>query len=228
MKAELIDVMGDDLRVANAARVSFDKKSEWECNVPVEWYGGSPNDKKWLSEKDQKLITYLASHNHWTPFSHVMITMRETVPISIARQRFKHTIGFTYNEHSGRYITEEKQFYMPEVLRNHKGKQGSEGVHPRSEMWLRNFAAIYETASGIYDDMVADGVAIEQARFILPQGMLTSYYVTGSLQAWSRAYHLRIAPDAQKEIQELAKQWNEIISKIPELKYSWQALSQQC
>ena len=84
MDAKLIDVMGDDLRVVNAARVSFSKESEWEWDSRESGYGG---ERTVLSEKDQKLIKYLAKHNHWTPFSHVQITMREKVPIFVARQR---------------------------------------------------------------------------------------------------------------------------------------------
>ena len=89
---ELINSMGDDLTVVNAARVSFDKESEWENITPA-----GPIEHL-LTEKDTKLIKYLAKHNHFTPFTHCTITMRETVPIFVARQRFKHTIGFSYNE----------------------------------------------------------------------------------------------------------------------------------
>src|SRR5688572_18193409 len=109
MLAELIDKMGDDLRVVNAARVSFNKESRWGWEEPVE-PGFPPFDlpveirneilekivnpvlirHEGLAPWDQKLLTYLAKNGHWTPFSHVMITMRETVPIFVARQRFKH------------------------------------------------------------------------------------------------------------------------------------------
>ena len=110
MKAEYINHMGDDLTVVNAARVSFDKESDWEFNG---LYGAEGKGE--LSEKDQKLIKYLASHNHWTPYSHVMITMRETVPIFVSRQRFKHMVGFTYNEVSRRYVDDEPEFYIPDA-----------------------------------------------------------------------------------------------------------------
>lgn len=96
---EYVDHMGDDLRVVNAARVSFDKQ------------------KDTLDDKDIRLIRYLAEHDHWTPFSHGIITLRETVPIFVARQRFKHTVGFTYNEVSRRYVSEQPSYFGPSAWR---------------------------------------------------------------------------------------------------------------
>lgn len=230
MKAELIDVMGDDLRVVNAARVSFDKESDWEIDEEVtpdiaHWTGKNPLV---LAEKDQKLLNYLAKHNHWTPFSHVMITMRETVPIFVARQRFKHMVGFTYNEVSRRYVADAPSFFQPDGWRRaaENKKQGSEEdfIDQNDDVF-----ALYDeflvAAENTYNILLKSGVAPEQARMVLPQSMYTSYYVTGSLAAWARAYKLRIDPHAQKEIQDLAKQWGDIISNLPELKYSWAALT---
>lgn len=359
MKAELIDRMGTDLSVVNSARVSFDKHHE------VFW------------EEDERLIKYLARHNHWTPFSHVMITMRETVPIFVARQRFKHVVGFTYNEVSRRYVDDEPEFYYPDEWRTKpigSVKQGSgteklpqpefeygycrqcgkETIptirlqgggkariycsdeckykynnlnrNPYKAIWnnasarakregkewsiefdtfefpshcpilgleldysigkgriqdnspsfdrldpdkdyikgnvrlvsnkantmksnasadeLVTFAknillqykgvvikddfgydGVIQKAKQLYKTMIDQGYAAEQARMVLPQSMYTSYYVTGSLAAWARAYNLRSEEHAQKEIQDLAAQWNDIISGIDELKYSWKALT---
>jgi len=227
MHTELIDKMGDDLRVANAARVSFDKHhNQFENN-------------------DEGLIKFLARENHWTPFSHVMITMRETVPIFVARQRFKHMVGFTYNEISRRYVDDEPEFYSPDVWRKRaeNKKQGSsdEVIEwlelDEHEVWddlssplmtvstKEMYEAVNEHALSVYNLMIKNGVAPEQARMVLPQSMYTSYYCTGSLAAWARAYKLRIDPHAQKEIQDLANQWGTIITAIPELKYSWSALT---
>ncbi|MFC0282071.1 FAD-dependent thymidylate synthase [Camelimonas abortus] len=112
--AEYIQHMGSDLVVANAARVSFDKESEWD----KEHFSGEDDVYlERLSARDAKLIAYLARHNHFTPFTHCMITMRETVPIFVARQRFKHVVGFSYNEVSRRYVDDEPEFYEPEVWR---------------------------------------------------------------------------------------------------------------
>lgn len=226
MKAELVDVMGDDLRVVNAARVSFDKESEWGFMV-------DENDFN-LSEKDVKLLSYLAKHGHWTPFSHVMITMRETVPIFVARQRFKHMVGFTYNEVSRRYVSDEPSFFIPDKWRGapEDKKQGSndkEITYIKNDVWGGKIKPYYDRyirdCTNMYNTMINSGVAPEQARMVLPQSMYTSYYVTGSLAAWARAYKLRIDPHAQKEIQDLAKQWGDIFDSIPSLQHSWAALT---
>jgi thymidylate synthase (FAD) len=229
MKAELIDMMGDDLTVVNAARVSFNKQSEWEWDEYKE-SGVTVDATPVLSEKDQKLINYLAKHDHWTPFSHVMIQMRETVPIFVARQRFKHVIGFTYNEESRRYVDDAPKFFIPDAwrLRSKDKKQGSSDevlndIHKRETEI--NYSDLLEGCLSVYNDLLNKGVAPEQARMVLPQSMYTSYYVTGSLAAYARAFKLRSEEYAQKEIQDLAEQWNEIISNIPEVKHSWQALT---
>jgi thymidylate synthase (FAD) len=223
MKAEYIDHMGSDLRVVNAARVSFNKHSEE------------------LNEKDEKLISYLSKHNHFTPFTHCVVSLRETVPIFVARQRFKHTVGFSYNEVSRRYVDDEPTFYVPTEWRKkaENKKQGSsdelvlelsheDGAedlwadldnkwHPSLHVQLCNDNCLW-----LYNHLLDSGVAPEQARMVLPQSMYTSYYVTGSLSAWARAYNLRSDPHAQLEIQDLAKQWNEIIR--PLFPVSWEAL----
>lgn len=228
MKAELIQYMGTDLTVVNSARVSFDKESSW-CHR-----GGEPDvngvhgvEEQVLGDKDQKLINYLAKHNHWTPFSHVMITMRETVPIFVARQRFKHMIGFSYNEVSRRYVDTPPEFFYPDEWRKFADnkKQGSSEEVITSTHVQTAYEKAMSSCRIAYDYMLAQGVAPEQARMVLPQSMMTSYYVTGSLSAWARAYKLRSDPHAQKEIQDLATQWQDIIGNIDELKYSWKALT---
>lgn len=226
MKAELIDHMGDDLRVVNAARVSFDKESEW-----IETFEGKNRGFQYgksLCEQDQKLIKYLATHGHWTPFSHPQITIRETVPIFVARQRFKHMIGFTYNEVSRRYVSDEPEFFVPDAWRGKPtdgAKQGSSDELNESDQKILHSALkiTYDEAVRNYNSLLLYGVAPEQARMVLPQSMYTSYYVTGSLAAWARAYKLRIDAHAQKEIQDLATQWGEIIE--PLFPVSWGALS---
>lgn len=244
MEVKLVDHLGDDLRVVNAARVSFDKESEWEF-ILSEYESPISKDidgkslkfktaKAELSEKDQKLIKYLAAHNHWTPFSHVMITMREKVPIFVARQRFKHMVGFTYNEVSRRYVDDAPEFFVPDAWRK-KAENKKQGSSDEIVTDLRyqgfNLQTIHDAyeklilhAEILYNDMLEANVAPEQARMVLPQSMFTEYYCTGSLSAWARAYKLRIDPHAQKEIQDLAKMWGDVISGIPEMEYSWKAL----
>lgn len=229
MEAKYIDHLGDDLRVVNAARVSFDKESSWECEEPyaadMDLY---PLKDKILSEKDSKLITYLANHGHWTPFAHPQITIRETVPIFVARQRFKHMIGFTYNEVSRRYVSDEPEFFVPDSWRKaptNGAKQGSSDDFSKNDQthFTNLLKVIHDQSVENYNALIAQGMAPEQARMILPQSMYTSYYVTGSLAAWARAYKQRIDAHSQKEIQDLAKQWGSIIE--PLFPVSWKALT---
>lgn len=215
MKVEYIDHMGSDLTVVNSARVSFDKESEFEL-------GGA------LSEKDAKLLRYLASHNHWTPFSHPQVTLRETVPIFVARQRFKHMVGFTYNEVSRRYVDNDPEFYAPIEWRRRPEvsiKQGSGSVHSDNLKYRGWYEEHIRQSELLYNTMIKEGVAPEQARMVLPQSMYTSYYVTGSLAAWARAYCQRIdvKGGAQVEIAELAEIWGEILQ--PLFPVSWEHLT---
>jgi thymidylate synthase (FAD) len=163
-----------------------------------------------------------------------MITVRETVPIFVARQRFKHMVGFTYNEVSRRYVDDEPEFFMPDHWRRRPDgsvKQGSsdEVAFDTNYSFFTNaesaqcYQHIIEDAKGFYLVMVERGVAPEQARMLLPQSMYTSYYVTGSLAAWARAYKQRIDSHAQVEIQDLAKQWDEVVR--PLFPVSWEALT---
>lgn len=219
MKVDYIDHMGSDLTVVNAARVSFNKESDWE------WEDGDHFMIEHLSDKDKKLISYLAKHNHWTPFSHCMITMREKVPIFVARQRFKHMVGFTYNEVSRRYVDDTPEFYSPDVWRKRaeNAKQGSsEEAIELNEHWKQSYNDFVEMCLVRYITMIEKGIAPEQARMVLPQSMYTEYYTSGSLAAWARAYKLRIDSHSQKEIQDLAKEWDKIIR--PLFPASWSVL----
>lgn len=233
IKAELwpdntLGTLGSDLDIVNSARVSFDKESEWELE-----YDGYDAYDKVLSERDKKLIKYLASHGHFTPFTHCIIRMRETVPIFVARQRFKHTVGFSYNEISRRYVSDTPEFFVPKEwrLKADDKKQGSseevltdEGYPHRYELF-DEYADLLQKAKDLYLKMTDVNVASEQARMVLPQSMFTSYIVTGSLAAWARAYNLRIDSHAQKEIQDLAKQWGALIE--PHFPVSWKELTKK-
>lgn len=227
MKVELIDHMGSDLTVVNAARVSFDKQSDWEDKVD-----DVGEHHKSLSSRDARLIHYLGKHQHWTPFGHPQITLRETVPVFVARQRFKHTVGFVYNEVSRRYVEDRPTFFIPNRWRGKADnkKQGSSDVSVNIYDY-RGFPPtlhdpyqrFLQVAEDLYNDLLSKGVAPEQARMVLPQSMYTSYYVTGSLAAWARAYKLRSSPDAQSEIRDLAAQWNSILQ--PLFPVSWEVLT---
>lgn len=225
MEAELIDHMGSDLTVVNAARVSFDKESDWEEGV-CDCKPGCTVGIDVLSEQDSRLISYLSKHNHFTPFTHCTITMRETVPIFVARQRFKHTVGFSYNEVSRRYVDDKPEFFHPIGWRKRAEniKQGSsEELIEATEAMSEAYSDFIKTCEDIYEKIIDARVAPEQARMVLPQSMYTSYYVTGSLYAWARAYNLRSDSHAQKEIQMLSEQWNGIIQ--PLFPVSWKSLT---
>jgi thymidylate synthase (FAD) len=222
MKVDNISYMGSDLTVVNAARVSFDKESVWGLKVSED----HTYIKQVLKDEDKRLINYLARYNHWTPFGHCQVTIRETVPIFVARERFRHTVGFVYNEVSRRYVSDTPEIWRPEVWRSKPEgsiKQGS-GDQFDDQNWADDiYLEATVKAKKAYDSLINAGVAPEQARAVLPQSMYTSYYVTGSLSAWARFYNLRAAPDAQYEIQELAEKVDEIIR--PLFPVSWEALT---
>ena len=327
MKAELVENMGSDLTVVNAARVSMNKES-----VVFTYRKDKPKGS------DEGLLGYLSNENHWTPYSHpretfifspkhfrgevsaeqrtgmvckeidgklkvrhslwgwakilpnlytnlaeciareltllypecckalgidytdavdrdvqyrhipsdverdpdyIDLTMREKVPIFVARQRFKHMVGFTYNEVSRRYVDDEPEFFTPDVWRSKPEGSIKQGSGSGEVDWLayefqscfggatkisEAYTDYIEVCRDLYRNMLEAGVAPEQARMVLPQSMYTEYYVTGSLSAWARAYKQRIDAHAQVEIQDLAKQWCEIIA--PLYPKSWEALTQ--
>jgi thymidylate synthase (FAD) len=219
MKAELISTMGTDMTVCNAARVSHDRVPEFEQD-------GTDFVSRQLQEKDIKLIKFLAKNNHFTPFTHCMITLRETVPLFVARQRFKHTVGFTYNEVSRRYVDNKPEFYDPPFFRKAAPnvKQGSLAEPVASQHFAKRIYDNLMLECGyVYEELLKVGVAPEQARMALPQSMFTSYYVTGSLYAFARAYNLRAEATAQWEIQQLALQWDDICGSL--FPVSWNALT---
>lgn len=220
-KATLIDYMGDDLSVVNAARVSFDKESEWD------WYdpNGNFNESGRLSDADSKLIRYLAKHNHWTPFAHTSISLRMTAPVPIRTQCFKHKQGLVENEESRRYISSTPKLYVPDEFRSaptNGAKQGSGGVHPLSHVWKVEYKQICEAAIDQYEYMIREGVCPEQARFVLPQGCEVNWIWTGNLYAFANFYLKRTEAHAQKEIRDLAEEVGKIIQ--PLFPVSWEAL----
>lgn len=222
MKAELIDHMGDDLAVVNAARVSFDKVSEWDWENPLARHMGG----KTLSDADTRLIKYLARNNHWTPFSHTAISLRMSAPVPIRTQCFKHKAGLTENEESRRYISSRPEVFVPDEFRaapDGSVKQGSCGVHVASGFWRVHYKSWVEKSVDCYMDMIQDGICPEQARFILPQGCIVNWIWTGNLVAFARYYNQRTYENAQKEGRDLACLVADIIK--PLYPVSWAALT---
>ena len=229
---ELMDHMGSDLTVCNAARVSFNKESEWGLDFDaIERLKSCPynkDDVRLLKEKDEKLIRYLAKHNHWTPFAHPQITLRVKAPVSIRTQFFKHKQGFVENEISRRYVSYEPEFYSPtwRGKPTDGAKQGSEDFvteETRTNLYDAIYRESCETALHVYNTLIEKGIAPEQARFVLPQGMYTEWYWTGSLAAYARFYKQRKDDHAQWEIREYASAVGKIIE--PYFPVSWKHLT---
>lgn len=207
MKVEYVDHMGGDVNVVNAARVSFAKEvSEFDL------------------EKDSKLINYLAKHNHFTPLAHTSVTIRVKAPIFMARQFVKHQIGLVWNEESRRYIDDEPEFYIPNVLRGRpvNAKQGSGDDLLSSDLFTQMIITESKNCLDLYKRLLEGNVAPEQARMVLPQNTMTNWMWTGSLVALSRVVKLRTDSHAQKEAQELAELIGDVVS--PLYPVSWKAL----
>lgn len=212
MEVTYIDHMGSDLSVVNAARVSFGKKSEWHQRI----YTGEPNI---LKTKDAKLIRYLAKHKHKSPFNHTFATFHVKAPIFVARQLVKHEY-MPWNEISRRYVDEEPEFYKPDEWRGRSAdkKQGSEG-QVKSNFGIEYY---HEKAWQAYDQLLNEGVAPEQARMVLPQSMMTEWYWSGSLFAFSKMCGLRLKEDTQAETRIVAEKIEDCLKDI--FPVSWEAL----
>jgi thymidylate synthase (FAD) len=221
---EYIDHLGDDLTVVNAARVSFNKQSDWDGEQ--DWKGEWKN--KALSDKDKKLITYLAKHKHWTPFAHPQITLRIKAPIFVRTQLFKHKVGFTENEISRRYVTFEPEVYVPfwRGAPTNGAKQGSSDFILDDNL-VEQFNIETEQhnkkALELYNKLITNNIAPEQARAVLPQGTYTEWWWTGSLSAYARVYSQRVDTHAQWEVQQYAMGISSIISMF--FPASWEALT---
>jgi thymidylate synthase (FAD) len=233
IEATYIDHMGSDLSVVNAARVSFGKKSKLvEGTVKQDEQGDYL--EMVLSDRDTKLIRYLAKHKHISPFGHAFASFHVKAPIFVARQLVKHKF-LRWNEISRRYVDDEPEFYEPDVWRGRSAdkKQGSDGVvyidydnyGPYCENWgLSDGRRLgpEEVALDVYKDLLARGVAPEQARMVLPQSTMTEFYWSGSLDAFASMCHLRCKPDTQLETRLVAEQIDDKMMKL--FPVSWEAL----
>lgn len=251
MKVELIDHMGNDLSVIRAATASFAKDPvEWDEkkhprlinylargmtqaefkelvesleHIPSHINGWVAREKFIADSLDQYRHTSL----HYSPFCHTAITLRLKAPIAIHAQMMKHAVGFAHNTVSRRYVSDTPEVFTPVFREAPQGniKQGSGENHTENLSLTSAYDRTTKYCIDIYDQMIKDGVSPEQARFVLPQGVMTEWVSTGSLYAWARFYNLRTDPHAQKEIQDLAKMVEEIIE--PLYPVSWQALTRQ-
>ena len=229
MKVELIDHMGSDLSVVNAARVSFDKQVQYsvdeyeEMNLPYIYA-----DRPGVREADKKLIRYLAKHNHWTPCGHEFASFRIKAPIFVARQLGKHQVGLVWNEVSRRYVDSEPEFYVPESWRKRADnvKQGSSDEpvsFDASRLTGFMMANRYQFALAYYNELLRQGVCPEQARMVLPQSTYTEWVWSGSLAAFARVCKLRLDPHTQYETRLVASLIDEQMATL--FPVSWKALT---
>jgi thymidylate synthase (FAD) len=207
---ELQEVFGDDLLVVNAARVSFSKES----------YA--------MTLADEKLIKYLAKHNHISPFFHPQIRFRIKMPIFVAREWYRHQIGFARNEVSRRYVDDIPECWIPrsEDLRERdaKVKQGSKDTAVQNSNEIHDIIERHtQNSVNMYTYLLGQGIAPEVARCVLPQSMMTEFIETGSLAAYARLFKLRSDPSAQKETRMYAEKIGEFLSKC--FPVSWKALT---
>lgn len=222
MKVTLVNHMGTDLTVVNAARVSFAKESEWASLLS-------------LSNEDERLIRYLARHKHWTPFGHCSVQFRVKAPIFVARQLVKHQVGLVWNEVSRRYVDSPPEFYIPSTWRGRpkNKKQGSSEeeveINPggrSGRAMVDDYQNALERCLWTYEQLLRKGVSPEMARMVLPLSTYTEWYWTGSLIAFSRICSLRTKADSQEETRQVAEQISEHCASL--FPVSWEALSELC
>lgn len=205
MHAQIKDWMGSDLTVVNAARVSFSKESHE------------------FSTGDSKLLNYLAKHNHWTPFGHIFAQFHMKAPIFVARQLVKHQIGLVWNEVSRRYVSDPPELYWPTVWRGKPPGSIKQGSDARTTFEVST--KTLDIAAGMveeYERLLAQGVAPEMARMVLPQNMYTEWYWSGSVMAFARICSLRCKPDAQAETRLLAEKIDSALEGV--FPVTWAAL----
>lgn len=243
MKATYYNHSMSDTDVANIARQSFADVaanfSESQNNNLIRFLarGMTSQEKKdilykmqagCVSEQEAKDLFFQISKTpvHFAPFGHPTISFRIQAPIFVARQMFKHKIGFIESEESRRYIKTEPEFFFPKYFRPvaPSVKQGSDDEpHYNNDFWMGTYTIACEKAKATYISAIEDGVCPEQARIFLPQGTEVNWVLTGSLYAWSNLYIQRSDSHAQKEIQDLAAEIDPIINEL--FPVSWDALT---
>lgn len=245
--AEYIDHMGDDKRVVDVARISFgplikvttpqedaslirflangvtSKDREALITLLYEGTYHSNNMTYGSAEELYEAIRHQAVH--WTPFAHTAISLRMKAPIPIRTQCFKHKQGLVENEESRRYISTTPEIFIPEFRMKPEGsiKQGSAGLHPDNAHWQSAYEDQVDSAVALYETMIEQKVAPEQARMVLPQGAMVNWIWTGNLLAFANFFNKRSDSHAQQEIQDLAHAVAAIVE--PLFPVSWAALT---
>lgn len=200
MNIELLNHFGSDLMIANVARVSYGKES------------------KEIGERDAKLLKFLATDKHTSPFRHAQLQFRITCPIFVERQLFTHQIGWARNSISGRYVDFSDSYWLPDKLRfqSKSSKQGSAEDIPddKNEYFLQKMNHIINQSAELYQEMSEYGVAKEMCRIHLPLCLETKFIWTGSMHAFIHLCQLRLKPDAQKETRQVVEQMLELVKNI--------------
>lgn len=217
-RVEHLDHMGDDLRVVNAARISFDRESHLECD----------DTGQWLQDQDEKLIGFLAENEHVSPFFHPQICLRITMPSFLAHQWWRSTVGVSRSEVYRRYVVAEPECYQPPHwrLRAQQPKAGSgtgELSAERQAALSVEVERLYRDIRTLYGQMIQEGVAPELAQAVLPQATYTRWIETGSLHYFVRACGLHTGPMAQRELRLYAEAVGEIVGGL--FPVSWKALT---
>ena len=205
---EVLDHIGDDLTVANSARVSFGKR------------------KNKYDKSDERLVTYLAKHKHFSPFRHLIVQFHIKAPEFVMRQWYKHVVGIettssyptkdhAWNEISGRYVPVE-EYYVPSIWRQQSedNKQASAGEIDAQEKASEKYHSALQIINHYYNSLLNLGVAKEQARVLLPLAAYTEIYWTASFQAIMNFIELRDEPTAQWEIRQYAQTLKRIMFDI--------------
>ncbi len=206
MQVKLIDKMGTDLTVVNAARVSYAKTKEQ------------------FENKDEKLIAFLAKHKHWSPFGHASLQFKIKAPVFVARQLVKHQVGLIWNEVSRRYVDYPPVLFHPDAWRGRpvSSKQGSAGEVKLDRTLQHLYSTAMEQCKILYNALIGKNIAPEQARMVLPQSMMTEWYWSGSLYAFARVCNLRCKPDVQKETRDICEEISKECGK--QFPISWKYL----
>lgn len=198
IRAKYVDHMGDDLRVVNAARVSYGKSSDT------------------IEDRDVKLINYLAKNEHHTPFEHCQVTFLIECPIYISKQIMRHRSA-SFNEISRRYTSENLKFYEPNILRKQhsKSKQCSNGELDKNtnDKAIVAIQKIHQDCLDTYNRLINMGVSREMARGVLPQNLMTSFYMTMNLRNLVHFIRLRKDHHAQEEVQIIARDIENVLRK---------------
>ena len=208
IEVRLIDSMGNDHTVPRSARISYGK--------------GAGN---LLTDRDKHLIKRLANKEHYSPFEHCTATLLIKCPLYTRSQIHRHRT-FSYNEISRRYTSENLEFYIPFVLNKQSitNKQsGDEQIDTSYALAQSAFRHAIQNSLHWYHELLGrHGVSREQARSVLPQNLMTQFYMTGNLRNWAAFIKVRDHEDAQREVQIVADGCRKIIREL--FPYSFDAL----